>query len=272
MGDWVIKWRRFHCISGRCIWYLRLGWGICSSLWSLSSLQALLLNTALLLSALRQILAFVPINLRSSGRRNDSYLVPFCTLTCYAECTILTWQTATVPVWWLEPFPGNSISRWLCEWITPARGLAKMDATAAIHANALAGCCSVHRDLLQSVSHLHRRVTVQVVMFRGLYLLRQMFIALAKFQQTVIFTSGPWGRLKARWFSCLLSMLILFSEWPQYCSFQVSLHTQNANKFHKFHLRGPWLFFFSSLLKCKIKGKVGMKCFYFHLKQRNIKS
>lgn len=95
IGDWVIKWRCFHCISGRCIWYLRLGWGICSSLWSLSSPQAMLLNTALLLSALRRSLTFVPNNLRSSGRRNDSCVVLFAR---YAECTAFTWHTATVPV------------------------------------------------------------------------------------------------------------------------------------------------------------------------------
>lgn len=89
-----------------------------------------------------------------------------------------------------------------------------MDATAAIHTHSHThtGCCSVHRDLLQSVSHLHRRVTVQAVMFRGLYLLRQMFTVLAKFQQTIIFTSGPWGLLKPCWLSCLLPMLILFSK------------------------------------------------------------
>lgn len=81
----------------------------------------------------------------------------------------------------------------------------------AIYTYSHTSCCSVHRDLLQSVSHLQRRVTVQAIMFRGLYLLRQMFTVLAKFQQAIIFTSGPWGIEKACWFSCLLPMLILFS-------------------------------------------------------------
>lgn len=97
----MIKWRYFHCISGRCIWYLRLGWGICSSLWSLSSLQALLLNTALLLSALRRILAFVPNNLRSSGRRNDSCVVLFA--RWHAMPSAQPSPDTLCLFWWMEP-------------------------------------------------------------------------------------------------------------------------------------------------------------------------
>lgn len=129
----MIKWRRFHCISGRCIWYLRLGWGICSSLWSLSSPQALLLNTALLLSALRQILAFVPNNLRSSGRRNDSWVVLFARWHAMLSAQHSPDTLQLCLFWWLKIFSGNPISGWLCGWITPAYRLVGIDATAAIH-------------------------------------------------------------------------------------------------------------------------------------------
>lgn len=212
----MIKRRCFHCISGRCIWYLRLGWGICSSLWCLSSPQALLVNTALLLSALKRILAFVPNNLSSSGRRNDSLRCPVGTPTCYAECTAFTWHTVTVPVYggWGSfqetPFPGGYVSESHQPGVRPV----ETDAPAAIHththAHTQVAAVSTW-DLLQSLLHLHRRFTVQAVMFRGLYLPRQMFTVLAELQQTIIFTPGPWGMLKACWFSCLLPMLMLFS-------------------------------------------------------------
>lgn len=200
IGDWVIKRRCFHCISGRCIWYLRLGWGICSSLWCLSSPQALLVNTALLLSALKRILAFVPNNLSSSGRRNDSCVV---LLACWRAT--LSAQPSPDTLWlclfWrMGLFSGNSISRRLCEWFTPARCEAGWNGCSCCnphtHAHTQVAAVSTW-DLLQSLSHLHRRFTVQAVMFRGLYLLRQMFTVLAELQLAIIFTSGPWGILKA---------------------------------------------------------------------------
>ena len=115
------------------MWYLRLGWGICSSLWSLSSRQALFLNTALLLSALTRILAFVPNNLRGSGKRNDSCVVLFARwhALLIAEPSPDTQRLSLF--WWMEPFSGNPTSRWLCEWITLAHRLVEMNATVVIH-------------------------------------------------------------------------------------------------------------------------------------------
>lgn len=204
----MIKLRCFHCISGRCIWHLRLGWGICSSLWCLSSPQALLVNTALLLSALKRILAFVPNNLSSSGRKNDSCVV-LRTLSAQPSPDTL-WLCL---FWRMGFFSGNSISRRLCEWITPARCEAGWNGCSCCnphtHAHTQVAAVSTW-DLLQSLSHLHRRFTVRAVMFRGLYLLRQMLTVLAELQLGIIFTSGPWGILKACWFSWLLPMLMLF--------------------------------------------------------------
>lgn len=205
----MIKEGAFIASVGDAFGILRLGSGICPSLWSLSSPQAFLLKTALLISALRRNLAFVSNNLRSSGRWNDSCFALFARWHA-----MLSAQSSYDTLWpcrfssggsspFLEtPFPGGYVSvlQYLTGWVKLMRSP-----------------WSMHRLLQRPQRFGVAKCFVQVQgyipgRFRGRYLLRQMFSVLAEFQQPVIFTSGPWGILVAYWSSCLLPMLISFCE------------------------------------------------------------
>lgn len=180
-------------------------WGICSSLWSLSSPQALLLKTALLLLALRRNLAFVPNNLRSSGRWNDSCFVLFARWHA-----TLSAQPSSDTLWLCLSAPGM-VDRALFRKahfqvvveVNPTNyRWVEMDAT-GIHTH------STHR-LLQCpqrfrVAKCFTHVPEDYGLFRGLYLLRQLFTVLADFQQTIIL---PLGFGVYGWYTRLLACFL----------------------------------------------------------------